>query len=290
MKPIYFFLLAALVTVPATTYAQNFLVGIPGVTQGESGSFDAYIQAIYVMFISIAALLAVVKIIIAGLKYMFTDIVTQKGDAKKDIQGAVLGLIIVLAAVLILTIINPELTQFDFESNQVELPDPIRQPPPVPQVNSTDGYTFIPRTSSVADRQAFVASCAGRPVQIGDEVRCYALDGEIEENITNDLTNSPNQIDSSEVQEALDQARDFLGVRFITDTDAIQVDLEVNDVLFAIDVTPGEGIVAAQAAGVCEVYAKANGEIWDEGVSSYGAGSNVQLVTSDNYAACVVID
>ncbi len=119
----FFFLLVVLVTLPATTYAQNFLVGIPGVEQGASGSFDAYIQAVYVMFISIAALLAVVKIIIAGLKYMFTDIVTQKGEAKKDIQGALFGLLIVMSAVLILTVINPELTSFNPDISQVATPE-----------------------------------------------------------------------------------------------------------------------------------------------------------------------
>ena len=117
------FLLTLILIAPAAAYAQNFLVGIPGVEQGASGSFDDYIQAIYVMFISIAALLAVVKIIIAGLKYMFTDIVTQKGEAKKDIQGALFGLLIVMSAVLILTVINPELTNFDPDISRVALLD-----------------------------------------------------------------------------------------------------------------------------------------------------------------------
>ena len=109
--------------VPLATNAQdNFLVGIPGVNQGESGSFDAYIQAVYMMFISIAALLAVVKIVIAGVKYMFTDIVSQKGDAKKDIQGALLGLLVVISAVVILTVINPDLTRFNPDVSRVETP------------------------------------------------------------------------------------------------------------------------------------------------------------------------
>lgn len=86
------------------------LISIPGV--GGSG-FDGYINAVYAMFISIAALLAVVKLIIAGVKYMFSDVVTQKSDAKRDIQGALLGLVVVLSAVLILTVINPNLTSFN---------------------------------------------------------------------------------------------------------------------------------------------------------------------------------
>lgn len=116
-------ILFCLVLIPSVTFAQNFLVGIPGIGD-PSGDFDGYIQAIYAMFISIAALLAVVKIIIAGVKYMFTDIVPQKTQAKKDIQGALLGLVVVLGAVLILTVINPELTNFNIVQNQINVPPP----------------------------------------------------------------------------------------------------------------------------------------------------------------------
>lgn len=106
--------------------AQNFLVGIPGIGS-PTGDFDGYINAIYAMFISIAALLAVVKIVIAGVKYMFSDIVTQKSEAKKDIQGAIFGLVLILGAVLILTVINPDLTNFNLEQNQIPLPAPTSQ-------------------------------------------------------------------------------------------------------------------------------------------------------------------
>jgi len=109
---------------PASALAQNFLVGIPGIGS-PTGNFDGYINAIYAMFISIAALLAVVKIVIAGVKYMFSDIVTQKSEAKKDIQGAIFGLILILGAVLILTVINPDLTNFNLEQNQIPRPAPI---------------------------------------------------------------------------------------------------------------------------------------------------------------------
>ena len=123
MRYLFSFLLFGLIITPAITLAQeNFLVGIPGV--GDNGDFDGYIQAIYVMFISLAALLAVVKIVIAGVKYMLTDIVPQKTQAKSDIQGALLGLVIVLGAVVILTVINPELTNFNPQQNQIAALEP----------------------------------------------------------------------------------------------------------------------------------------------------------------------
>ncbi len=111
--------LLILLLLPTLAFAQsNYLVGIPGLEDTDI-DFNKYINAVYAMFIGIAALLAVVKIIIAGVKYMFSDIVTQKSEAKKDIKGALLGLVIVLAAVLILTVINDDLAEFNFEVDRL---------------------------------------------------------------------------------------------------------------------------------------------------------------------------
>jgi len=97
--------LLPIITLAAPQYTP--IVGLPGVP--TDASFDTYINALYGLSISIAALLAVIKIVIAGVKYMLTDIVTSKGAAKEDIKGALLGLLIVIGAVLILTVINPNL-------------------------------------------------------------------------------------------------------------------------------------------------------------------------------------
>ena len=85
------------------------LVGIPGINTQTSASLPGYINALYTAAISIAAFMAVVKIIFAGVKYMVSDIANTKEDAKKDIRGALIGLLIVLGAVLILNTINPQL-------------------------------------------------------------------------------------------------------------------------------------------------------------------------------------
>ena len=87
------------------------LVGIPYVdTKDPNLSLPGYINALYIASISIAAFLAVIKIIFAGVQYMLSDVVTDKGQAKKDIRGALIGLLIVIGAVLILNTINPNLT------------------------------------------------------------------------------------------------------------------------------------------------------------------------------------
>jgi hypothetical protein len=85
------------------------LVSIPGVD--GNANFNTYINALYALSISVAALLAVIKIIIAGVKWMLSDLVTSKSEAKSDMQGALLGLLIVISAVVVLNTINPQLTQ-----------------------------------------------------------------------------------------------------------------------------------------------------------------------------------
>lgn len=104
----------SLFILPVIAFAQvpSFtpLVGIPGVTDGEL-NFSTYINTLYTLSISIAGLLAVIKIIIAGVKYMLSDVVTNKQEAIGDIKGALLGLLIVLAAVVVLNTINPQLTR-----------------------------------------------------------------------------------------------------------------------------------------------------------------------------------
>ncbi len=117
MKYNLFFLVAFVcLLLPTTSHAGvDFvnLVGVPGIDSDGLPNLNAYINALYRLSISIAALLAVIKIVIAGAKYMLSDIVTHKEDAKKDIQGALIGLLIVIGAVIILNTINTDLTSLD---------------------------------------------------------------------------------------------------------------------------------------------------------------------------------
>lgn len=107
----FYTLLVILISVPFELFAQrieytNPMVQLPGYDSG-SGNFSDFVNLIYGLSISVAALLAVVKIVIAGVKWMLSDVVTDKADAKKDIQGALIGLIIIISAVLIIYTINP---------------------------------------------------------------------------------------------------------------------------------------------------------------------------------------
>jgi len=120
---------------PTPTGAFVPLVGIPGVN--PDSDLGTYINALYVLSISLAALLAVIKIIVAGVKWMLTDLISGKEEAKKDIQGALTGLLIVISAVLILTVINPDLAKTDLILTEVVAPPPS---PPTPTESEAKDY------------------------------------------------------------------------------------------------------------------------------------------------------
>ena len=167
-------LIAVMLAVPMVGYAQaDPLVGIPGVS---GGSMSELINALYLVAISVAALLAVVKIVVAGAKYMLSDVVTNKQDAIKDIRGALLGLLIVLAAFLILSTINPQLLELepleDIDQVSVEerVPStPSRSVPPPQRVKSC----FATRAASTFDCSTQVASCQG----VYRRIVCYDQGG-----------------------------------------------------------------------------------------------------------------
>jgi len=109
--------LMLLILLPSVVLANHggfhALEGIPGIENPDSLSTEAFVQALYNISIGVAALLVVVRIMIAGVQYMLSEIVTNKEKAKGDIKNAILGLLIILAAVTLLNTINPELTNLN---------------------------------------------------------------------------------------------------------------------------------------------------------------------------------
>lgn len=113
MKSLLFGLATIFLSLPVLVFAQGKVYS-PLVTLNkgnESQTFEQYISFLYGMSISIAALLAVIKIVIAGAKYMLSDVISNKSEAINDIQGAVLGLLLIISAVIILELINPNLVK-----------------------------------------------------------------------------------------------------------------------------------------------------------------------------------
>src|SRR3989338_3117607 len=71
--------------------------------------FGNYLNIIIKLVIGIAAVLAMVMIVMGGVEYMTSDLISSKEAGKDTIRNAILGLLIALGAYLILNTINPQL-------------------------------------------------------------------------------------------------------------------------------------------------------------------------------------
>ena len=74
-----------------------------------------YLANIYTLVIAIAGALAVVKIVYAGIKYMTSEAFGLKTEAKKEIQAALIGLLMILGSYVFLYTLNPKLTVFNLK-------------------------------------------------------------------------------------------------------------------------------------------------------------------------------
>ncbi len=120
---ILLFLLAFIVIGGAPVFAQTTQAGsgtqfqpiVPIPLPGQSGTLDSntslacYINGLYQLAIAVAVSLAILMIVIDGFKYMTSEAVGNKKDALAGIRSALFGLIILLASVLVLNIINPQI-------------------------------------------------------------------------------------------------------------------------------------------------------------------------------------
>ncbi|MDR3547890.1 MAG: pilin [Candidatus Pacebacteria bacterium] len=94
--------------------SSNFvnLTALPGIssisTSSSSGSYTTLFNSLYRICIGIAAALALIEIIIAGITWMTAgDSSEQVSQARQRIGNAVLGLILVLSPVVVFGVINP---------------------------------------------------------------------------------------------------------------------------------------------------------------------------------------
>ncbi|MEK7462047.1 MAG: hypothetical protein AAB618_00525 [Patescibacteria group bacterium] len=158
-------------------------------------TFEGYINFLYGMSIAVAALLAVIKIIIAGTKYMLSDIISNKSEAIKDIQGAVLGLLLILSAVIILELINPELInkeiKFDELRKRPDLQAPILAVAVQKNINELQtgcGKRSETKTGGGSTVILDATICDDPSAALGDFVRkCNAAKGSIQFGQRNNL-------------------------------------------------------------------------------------------------------
>ncbi len=89
------------------------MVGIPGLDTSGNYTFVELINKLYIFLIAIGAVIGVIKIAFAGVKWATSASGGSISAAKEDIKGVLLGLIILMAPYLILSIINPKFTNLD---------------------------------------------------------------------------------------------------------------------------------------------------------------------------------
>lgn len=75
----------------------------------SANAFGRYINLMIKLFIGICAVLAVVMIVMGGIEYMGSELISGKEAGKDRINGAVLGLLLALGAYTLLYTINPDL-------------------------------------------------------------------------------------------------------------------------------------------------------------------------------------
>jgi len=83
-----------------------------GPTAGEEPGLTEYVRYIYLFGLSLISITALGALVYGGFTYMLSDTITSKDDAKKYIWGAISGLVLALAAYLILNTINPDLVNW----------------------------------------------------------------------------------------------------------------------------------------------------------------------------------
>ncbi len=68
----------------------------------ELPEFGGYVENLYNTALAVSGILAVFMIVWGGVRYMASEAVTDKGDAKDQIQQAIYGLVLLLGSVIIL--------------------------------------------------------------------------------------------------------------------------------------------------------------------------------------------
>ena len=86
------------------------------VTCTPGTGFATYLNAMIEVVIGLCAVLAMIMIIMGGIQYMTSELVSGKQEGRKKITQAILGLLLALGAFAILNTINPDLLNISLNS------------------------------------------------------------------------------------------------------------------------------------------------------------------------------
>ncbi len=87
----------------------------------NDSSFTTYLNMLIKLTIGVAGVLTVIMIVMGGIQYMGSELISNKEQGKSQITNALLGLFITLGAYALLYTINPELLKSDPSKSMTEV-------------------------------------------------------------------------------------------------------------------------------------------------------------------------
>ena len=90
-------------------------------SQGKNIALSKYLNTMIRIFIGLCAVLAVIMIVMGGIEYMTSELVSSKEAGKSRITEALLGLLIALGSYALLNTINPDLLKLDVDIPETEI-------------------------------------------------------------------------------------------------------------------------------------------------------------------------
>ena len=125
---------------------------LPGLENVQDLNFAQFLGTIFKLLITAGALLAVGTLVYAGISYILSEAFETKGEAKKRMQAAIFGLIILLGAWLMLYTVNPTLLNFNLNSigttgsiaPSTQTSSQPQPPPNQSQINTCEGTVAQP--------------------------------------------------------------------------------------------------------------------------------------------------
>lgn len=132
--PIIIFLLSLLALLPAGAYASTVNLNLPAVGGLTPGSTPASVVTyFFVLATALVGAIGLLALLAGGVTYLTSAGNPQlRNEARDRVQNALLGLLVVLAAVVLLYTINPDLVKLRNPNLLlVQLPPPVSLPPGV---------------------------------------------------------------------------------------------------------------------------------------------------------------
>jgi cell wall-associated NlpC family hydrolase len=90
--------------------------GLTTFDTATTSNLGTYLNVMIRIFIGLCAVLSVVMIVMGGIEYMTSELVSSKEAGKERIRGAIFGLLLALGAYALLFTINPDILNTDLSS------------------------------------------------------------------------------------------------------------------------------------------------------------------------------